>query len=337
MKRSGVVAVASLGFSLLAVGCGSSGVSTTPAQHPSTAPTSSTPSTPASPSKPSAQKAGVGDTIDLSDGTSGKNIAVTVVKVVDPDSSSNQFETPPGGDRFESVQFRIVNTGQGAFQDDPLADITAKDAAGQTMQLEFVGSTAAGTQMPSSVNLAPGDTALGFVTFDVPTGDKIAQAQYSLDLGLGTTGEWAIGNGQPPPPASPSSTSPAATSAARTPATTPTPAPAPAPTASPPPAAMTNAPTAASPRSVVEQYFAAISAHDYPLAWALGGKNVHGGSYDSFVQGFATTSSDDVTIVSTSGDTVAIQLDATQTDGNHRFFAGTYTVENGVIVAADVH
>lgn len=243
---------------------------------------------------------------------------MTVTRVVDPDAPSDQVSTPPVGDRFESIQFRIVNTGTGAYQDDPLIDITAKDAAGQNMHQEIVTSTAAGAQMPSAVNLAPGDTALGYLTFDVPVGDKIAQTQYSLNGGLGTTGEWQIGNGQPLAPSPPP--------------TTPSPTPSPSPVPPPPATTSTN-----SPQAVVEQYFAAITAHDYALAWALGGKNVEGGSYNQFVQGFSTTASDNVTIVSTSGDTVTITLDATQTDGTHKFFAGTYTVRNGVIVAADVH
>lgn len=325
MKRSGLVAVTSVGLSVLAAACASSGgVSTTAAKTPSTtagtpAPsTPATPSTPSTSSTPSAAKAGVGDTIDLSDSTTGKKIAVTVVKVVDPDSPGNEFETPPAGNRFESIQFRIVNLGTAAYQDDPLVEITAKDSAGQNMQQQIVTVTAAGAQMPSAVNLAPGDTALGFVTFDVPSGDKVAQAQYSFVGGLGTTGEWQIGSGQPLP----ASPAPAA----------PSPSPSPSPTST-----SSTAPDASSPQSVVQQYFAAITAHDYAQAWALGGKNVEGGSYNQFVQGFATTASDDVTIVSVSGDTVTIALDATQTDGTHKFFAGTYTVQNGVIVSADIH
>ncbi|MBS2964619.1 nuclear transport factor 2 family protein [Actinocrinis puniceicyclus] len=98
----------------------------------------------------------------------------------------------------------------------------------------------------------------------------------------------------------------------------------------------TATPTASSPETVVQAYYDAINAGDYPLAWSLGGKNLGHGSYASFVQGFATTSSDAVTIVSTSGDIVTIQLDATQTDGTHRHFAGTYTVRNGTIVASQI-
>jgi hypothetical protein len=306
MKRWGIFAVACIGLSMLAMGCGSSVVSTTPAQTP-------VPSH--APSTPSARKAAVGDTIYLSNGTGANHVAVTVARVVDPDTSRNEFETPSPGDRFESIQFRILNTGTGTYQDDPLAEITAKDAAGQSMQEAIVTSTGAGAQMPSSVNLAPGDTTLGYVTFDVPTGDWIAQAQYSMNLGItGTTGEWQIGNSQTQPSASRSSAGQ------------------PAPPASPSATANTN-----NAQAVVEQYFAAINASDYGLAWSLGGKNIERGSYDSFVQGLADTSSDSVTVVSASGDTVTVQLDATQTDGTHKYFAGTYTVKNGVIVAADIH
>jgi hypothetical protein len=313
MKRSGIVAVSFVGLSMLAVGCGSTGVSTTPAQIPSTGPTPTTPSTS---STPSATKAGVGDTIDLSGQTSGDVLAVTVVKVVDPDSANDGFSTPAAGDHYVSVQFRLSNIGKGSYQDDPFSDITAKDASGQSMQQDFMSSTTAGAQLDSSTNLAPGDQALGFETFDVPNGDKIAQVQYALSGGLyGNAGEWQIGNGQALPSAPPPSTGPAAPPTAHAPATT----------------------SANGAQAVVEQYFAAINAGNYALAWSLGGMNIQQGSYDSFVQGFAGTSSDTVTVVSASGNTVTVQLDAAQTDGTHKYFAGTYTVKDGVIVSADIH
>lgn len=318
MKRSGIVAVSFVGLSMLAVGCGSTGVSTTPAQIPSTAPTQSTPSTSSTSSAP---KAGIGDTINLNGQTSGDVLAVTVVKVVDPDSANDGISTPAAGDHYVSVQFQLANIGKGSYQDDPFVDITAKDASGQSMRQDILTSTTAGAQLDSSTNLAPGDKALGFETFDVPNGDKIAQVQYALNSGLyGNTGEWQIGNGQALPTAAPPSTGPAAPPTAQPPAA--------------PPPATTSANGA---QAVVEQYFAAINAGNYALAWSLGGMNIQQGSYDSFVQGFAGTSSDTVTVVSASGDTVTVQLDAAQTDGTHKYFAGTYTVKDGVIVAADIH
>ncbi len=92
---------------------------------------------------------------------------------------------------------------------------------------------------------------------------------------------------------------------------------------------------AADPASVVTRYFAAINAYDYQTAWSLGGKNL-ASSYDEFAAGFATTRHDTLTITSTNGGTVAIALDAEQTDGSHRYYGGTYTVSGGVITGADV-
>jgi hypothetical protein len=85
----------------------------------------------------------------------------------------------------------------------------------------------------------------------------------------------------------------------------------------------------------VRAYIAAINDHDYPRAWALGGKNT-GQSYNAFVSGFNGTASDQLTVVSVSGDAVTVQLAATQTDGSVDDYQGTYTVVNGVITQSDI-
>ncbi|WP_266839613.1 MULTISPECIES: hypothetical protein [unclassified Streptomyces] len=92
----------------------------------------------------------------------------------------------------------------------------------------------------------------------------------------------------------------------------------------------------AGPADGVVAYFAAINAGDYKRAWKLGGNNLTHGPYSSFVKGFEGTAADSVTVISVAGDKVEIELDATQTDGTHRYFAGTYTVHGGVIVAANI-
>jgi hypothetical protein len=94
-------------------------------------------------------------------------------------------------------------------------------------------------------------------------------------------------------------------------------------------------PSQADAADVVQQYYAAINAGDYATAWTLGGQNLVG-SYQDFVNGFAGTLQDTLTIVSVQGQVVQITLDAEQTDGSHRYYAGTYTVSDGVIVGADV-
>jgi hypothetical protein len=89
------------------------------------------------------------------------------------------------------------------------------------------------------------------------------------------------------------------------------------------------------PTDTVRAYIAAINGHQYARAWRLGGRNT-GGYYASFVNGFAGTAKDTLTIVSISGDVVTARLSAKQTDGSVDTYQGTYTVHHGVIVGADV-
>ncbi|WP_328389770.1 hypothetical protein OHS81_34215 [Streptomyces sp. NBC_00400] len=92
------------------------------------------------------------------------------------------------------------------------------------------------------------------------------------------------------------------------------------------------------PSDVVQTYFHVINDRDFVAAWAIGGRqHIAGRSYDAFVASFNTVSKFDVTIESVEGNKVAVELDATQTDESHRHYAGTYTVVDGVIVAADIH
>jgi hypothetical protein len=87
--------------------------------------------------------------------------------------------------------------------------------------------------------------------------------------------------------------------------------------------------------ATVQAYYTAINNHHYHQAWELGGKNT-GSTYSSFVNGFAGTAHDTVTIQSVSGNTVNAQLSAQQTDGTVKTYQGTYTVTNGVITVFNV-
>ena len=89
------------------------------------------------------------------------------------------------------------------------------------------------------------------------------------------------------------------------------------------------------PAATVQAYFAAINAHDYARAWALGGKNI-ATSYSRFANGFNGTAKDKVTVVSVAGDVVTVKLAAVQTDGSVKHYAGTYTVASGVITQSQI-
>lgn len=87
--------------------------------------------------------------------------------------------------------------------------------------------------------------------------------------------------------------------------------------------------------AVVRSYYEAINDRDFHRAWELGGKNF-GQSYEDFVAGFDQTANDTLTIVSTSGNAVRVKLDAEQTDGSHKRYAGTYYVSDGELTSANL-
>ena len=89
--------------------------------------------------------------------------------------------------------------------------------------------------------------------------------------------------------------------------------------------------------AVVTQYYQDLSNGDYADAWTLGGVNIAGTDYDTWVAGYATTTS--VTLNTESqwnSSTVSVSISATQSDGGSTSYQGTITVEGGVITSADI-
>lgn len=87
--------------------------------------------------------------------------------------------------------------------------------------------------------------------------------------------------------------------------------------------------------AVVVTAYADLNRHDYRSAYDLGlGRN--GQNYQAFVEGYATTASDAVTVTGVDGDVVSVSLVAVRTDGTRHTYTGTYTVTGGVITGADI-
>jgi hypothetical protein len=143
--------------------------------------------------KAKAAAAKVGDTI-AAKGFDGESADVTVVKVVDNPRAADEFSTPDSGKRFYAVQFRIKDTGSKAYSDSPSIGAEVVDSKGQSYDSDFINDTKAGPSFPATVNIAHGDSRLGFITFQVPKGAKITQIQFSLDDGMSDqTAQWNVG------------------------------------------------------------------------------------------------------------------------------------------------
>lgn len=125
-----------------------------------------------------------------------------------------------------------------------------------------------------------------------------------------------------------------------TPAQTPTSAP--TPSSIPVPAPIVTVPVTipnpmANAESVVIQFYADITDGNYQAAWDLGGSNIGGTDYADWVVAYDTTASINLNTISNwNGDVVGAHLVALQDDGSIYTYDGTYTVENGVIVAANI-
>ncbi|MFC3451724.1 hypothetical protein [Amycolatopsis speibonae] len=105
-----------------------------------------------------------------------------------------------------------------------------------------------------------------------------------------------------------------------------------------PPATRTVYPAPAVPvAQTVIAYYDALNRRDFLTAWNLGGQRLaKGGTYASYVKGFATTSWDTLIVTDVRGNTVYVDLSARQTDGSARNFSGSYTVSGGAITGANM-
>lgn len=182
---------------LLLAGCSKSEptVNTQPVKVPvavatsaASAPSKATASTPSAPAK----KAKVGDTVELTDHDT--HLQVTLVKLVDPVKSTNEYMTPGPGKRYVAVQLRIVNVGSKTFTDDPMTGTQAKDADGQHFDAYYSPlDTTVGQKMDSGLTLAPGEKTLGVITFEVPAEVKLVTLEYTANPFGGNSVQWTIG------------------------------------------------------------------------------------------------------------------------------------------------
>ncbi|MFH9709888.1 DUF4352 domain-containing protein [Streptomyces luteogriseus] len=91
-----------------------------------------------------------------------------------------------------AVQFRLKNTGIAVYSDSPSNGARLVDVQGQQFDPTYE-DTSAGPGFPGDVTAAPGDTVLGFITFEVPTDSRVVKIQFTMSSGFaGQTGQWDV-------------------------------------------------------------------------------------------------------------------------------------------------
>jgi hypothetical protein len=317
MSRMATITLLAASLAALVAACGTTVQgSPEPAQSPGT---TSSPSTPS----PQSQAGQVGDKFTITSGDA--KYEVTLVSVDQQAQPESEYASVQSGHHLTAAQFRV--TAITSTDENANANATAVGSDEHAYTASFT-PVAAGTNFASgAIRLEPGSSLVGWVSFELPNGVRIARVQWTPGAGLSThTAEWLV-NGSPA--ASPGGTPTSGTSA---PTAT-------SPTATSSPGTATPGQTK-SPADTVNAYFDAINARDYQKAWDLGGKN-SASSYSSFVSGFKTTEMVSVEILDVSGDlgtgVVTARLTTLETDGSTKVFEGTYTVRNSVIVEFSVH
>ncbi|QKW08264.1 DUF4352 domain-containing protein [Streptomyces sp. NA04227] len=138
------------------------------------------------------QVAAVGDTITVKGFENGEQLAVTVKKFLDPAKGADEFNQPQSGKKWVAAQFELKNTGTKVYADSPGNGAQVADVQGQRFDAWF-GEISAGPSMTSDANVPPGEKALGWIVFEIPTSSKITTVQFAMNSGFAQqTGQWKV-------------------------------------------------------------------------------------------------------------------------------------------------
>jgi hypothetical protein len=118
-------------------------------------------------------------------GVGKEDIAVTLLQVVPSASSSEQGFGPDSGDQLVAVQLRIKNLSSAPYSDSTSDCVTATDAADQSIQPEDDSPVTVGPAFPGMLDLTPGGSVTGVLTFEIGSGDSLAAVHFDPSQGGG--------------------------------------------------------------------------------------------------------------------------------------------------------
>jgi uncharacterized protein DUF4352 len=135
--------------------------------------------------------ASFGSAIKLAGISSGEQVTVTPVRVINAATASDPLFGPAAGERYYAVQFRFDNTGRVPYSPTPALEATVIDTAGKSYTGDTFVTVRDCPLLSDSASIAPGASVTGCVLFDVPSAATIRDITYTLDTGLGPqTGRW---------------------------------------------------------------------------------------------------------------------------------------------------
>lgn len=139
------------------------------------------------------KQAAVGDSITLEGNEEGVQLAVTVQEVLNPAEAAEEFMAPDEGEKLVAVRLQLENTGDSNYQDSPGNGATLITDANESFSHTFTEVQDCQSFADGQVTMAPGDTAVGCLAFELPQDANPARFQFALDSGFGPqTGVWTI-------------------------------------------------------------------------------------------------------------------------------------------------
>jgi hypothetical protein len=122
---------------------------------------------------------------------SGDTYQVTLVRVIDPAKSADQFIVPQRGDRLVAIVFRITALTGSPQGEDANNDATVIGSDGQAYSADFDRIVGYANFEVGVIHEAQGDTVVGAVTFQLPQYVKVAKVRWATSDGLGSTVTWS--------------------------------------------------------------------------------------------------------------------------------------------------
>ncbi|WP_330333963.1 DUF4352 domain-containing protein [Streptomyces sp. NBC_00536] len=141
---------------------------------------------------PTRQAGPTGQTIELRGNRPGELLDVTLLAVTDPATPRAAYPQQDPAGRLVAVEFRLANTGTARYADTPRSGSYLLDLGG-ARHSSVAAATTAGDGFPDGHTLAPGDSATGWVTFELPKQARLAAVQFALNDGSADDiGQWNL-------------------------------------------------------------------------------------------------------------------------------------------------
>ncbi|HVM16562.1 MAG TPA: DUF4352 domain-containing protein [Gaiellaceae bacterium] len=136
------------------------------------------------------EPASLGETVALA--APGVTLEATASELVDPARGTADF-TPQRDHRLVAIHVELRNTGGARYADTPSSGATVVTSGGDEHGAAIV---AAALEPLERVELAPGESAGGFLTFEVPRGAELVELRLTPLSGFGRqTAVWRLARG----------------------------------------------------------------------------------------------------------------------------------------------